>query len=59
MQQFFNTFQSHLGLEGVVLLAEVLLPVVMGVAPPVPPLKCLVCRHVDVLEVIVTAVAAV
>ena len=59
MQQFFNTFQSHLGLEGVVLLAEVLLPVVMGVAPPVPPLKSLVCRHVDVLEVVVSGVAAV
>ena len=59
MQQFFNTFQSHLGLEGVVLLAEVLLPVVTGVAPPVSPLKGLVCRHVDVLEVVVTGVAAV
>ena len=56
---FFNTFQSHLGLEGVVLLAEVLLPVVMGVAPPVPPLKSLVRGHVDVLEVVVSGVAAV
>ena len=56
---FFNTFQSHLGLEGVVLLAEVLLPVVMGVSPPVPPLKSLVCGHVDVLEVVVSGVAAV
>ena len=59
VQQFFNTFQSHLGLEGVVLLAEVLLPVVMGVAPPVPPLKSLVRGHVDVLEVVVSGVAAV
>ena len=59
VQQFFNTFQSHLGLEGVVLLAEILLPVVMGVSPPVPPLKSLVCRHVDVLEVVVSGVAAV
>ena len=59
VQQFFNTFQSHLGLEGVVLLAEVLLPVVMGVAPPVPPLKSLVRGHVDVLEVVVAGVAAV
>ena len=55
---FFNT-QSDLGLEGVVLLAEVLLPVVMGVAPPVSPLKGLVCRHVDVLEVVVSGVAAI
>ena len=59
VQQFFNTFQSHLGLEGVLLLAEVLLPVVMGVAPPVSPLKGLVCRHVDVLEVVVSGVAAI
>ena len=51
--------QSHLGLEGVVLLAEVLLPVVMGVAPPVPPLKSLVRGHVDVLEVVVTSIAAI
>ena len=59
VQQFFNTFQSHLGLEGVVLLAEVLLPVVTGVAPPVSPLKGLVRGHVDVLEVVVSGVAAV
>ena len=59
MQQFFNTFQSHLGLECVVLLAEVLFPVVMGVAPPVPPLKGLVRWHVDVLEVVVSGVAAI
>ena len=49
----------QLGLECVVLLTEVLLPVVMGVAPPVPPLKSLVCGHVDVLEVVVSGVAAV
>ena len=59
MQQFFNTFQSHLGLEGVVLLAEVLLPVVMGVTPPVAPLKGLVRRDVDVLEVVVASIAAI
>ena len=49
----------HLGLEGVVLLAEVLLPEVVGVdAAPVPPLEHLVRRVVDVLEVLVLAVAA-
>ena len=42
-----------------VLLAEVLLPVVLGVAPPVAPLEGLVGRHVDVLEVVVAGVAAV
>ena len=51
--------QSHLGLEGVVLLAEVLLPVVMGVAPPVAPLKGLVGWDVDVLEVVVPSIAAI
>merc|ERR1719266_2771939 len=49
----------QLGLERVVLLAKVLLPVVVGVAPPVAPLEGLVCRHVDVLEVVVPGVAAV
>ena len=49
----------HLCLECVVLLAEVLLPVVLGVAPPVAPLEGLVGRHVDVLEVVVAGVAAV
>ena len=52
-------FDIYLGFECVILLAEVLLPVVMGVAPPVTPLKSLVCRHVDVLEVVVTSIAAV
>ena len=49
----------YLGFEGVVLLTEILLPVMVRVSPPVPPLKSLVCRHVDVLEVVVTGVAAV
>ena len=59
MQQFFNTFQSHLGLEGVVLLAEVLLSVVMGVAPSVAPLKGLMRWDIDVLEVVVPGIAAI
>ena len=49
----------HLCLECVVLLAEVLLPVVLGVAPPVAPLEGLVGRHVDVLQVVVAGIAAV
>ena len=49
---------AHLGFEGMVLLREVLLPVVVGVAPPVSPLESLVCGDVDVLEVVVRAVAA-
>ena len=56
---FFNTFQSHLGLEGVVLLAEVLLPVVVRVPSPVTPLKGLVGWDVDVLEVVVACIAAI
>ena len=52
------TFVS-LGLECVVLLAEVLLPVVVGVASPVAPLKGLVGGHIDVLEVVVPCVASV
>ena len=47
---------SHLGLEGVVLLAEVLLPEVVRVAPAVPPLEDLVLGDVDVLEVLVLVV---
>ena len=43
---------ADLGLEGVVLLAKVLLPEVMGVnSAPVPPLEHLVRWHVDILEV--------
>jgi len=49
----------QLSLKSVVLLAEVFLPVVVGVSPPVAPLKGLVCGHVDVLEVVVPGVAAV
>merc|ERR1719400_2271898 len=49
----------QLGLEGVVLLGEVLLPVVVGVAPPVAPLKGVWCGHIDVLEVVVPGVGAV
>ena len=49
---------ANLGLEGVVLLAEVLLPEVVGVdSAPVSPLEHLVRRHVDVLEVLVLAVS--
>ena len=49
---------AHLGFEGVVLLREVLLPVVVGVAPPVSPLEDLVGGDVNVLEVVLGAVAA-
>ena len=42
-----------------VLLAEVLFPVVVGVASPVAPLKGLVRWDIDVLEVVVPGVAAV
>ena len=49
----------YLSFEGVVLLTEILLPVMVRVAPPVSPFKGLVCRHVDVLEVVVSGVAAV
>ena len=42
-----------------VLLAEVLLPVVARVAPPVAPLKGLVRWDVDVLEVVVPSIAAI
>ena len=52
-------FDIYLGFECVILLAEVLLPVVMGVAPPVAPLKGLVRRDVDVLEVVVASIAAI
>merc|ERR1719347_474384 len=49
----------QLCLECVVLLTEVLLPVVLRVAPPVAPLVCLVSWHVYVLEVVVSSVGAV
>ena len=49
----------QLGLECVVLLGEVLLPVVVGVAPPVAPLKGVWCGHIDVLEVVVPGVGSV
>ena len=49
----------YLSFEGVVLLTEILLPVMVRVAPPVSPLKSLVCGHVDVLEVVVSGIAAV
>merc|ERR1719330_1955676 len=45
----------QLGLEGVVLLGEVLLPVVVGVAP----LEGVWCGHIDVLEVVVPGVGSV
>ena len=56
---FSPRFHPHLGLEGVVLLAEVLLSVVVRVAPPVAPLKGLVRWDVDVLEVVVPGIAAI
>merc|ERR1719362_164146 len=49
----------QLGLEGVVLLGEVLLPVVVGVAPPVAPLEGVWCGHIDVLEVVVPGVGSI
>ena len=42
-----------------VLLAEVLLAIVVWVAAPVAPLEGVRGGHVDVLEVVVTGVAAV
>ena len=42
-----------------VLLAEVLFPVVVGVAPPVAPLKGLVRWDIDVLEVVVPGITAI
>ena len=49
----------QLGLEGVVLLGEVLLPVVVGVAPPVAPLEGGRSRDVYILEVIISSIAPV
>merc|ERR1719458_1686683 len=49
----------QLGLECVVLLGEVLLSVVVGVAPPVAPLKGVWGGHIDVLEVVVPGVGSV
>jgi len=49
----------QLGLEGMVLLREVLLPVVVGVAPSVPPFKYLVGRHIDVLEHVTCGVISI
>merc|ERR1719347_1948869 len=49
----------QLCLECVVLLTEVLLSVMLGVAPPVAPLVCLVSWHVYVLEVVVSSIGAV
>ena len=51
-------FDIYLGFECVILLAEVLLPVMLGVAPLVAPLECFVCGHVYVLEVVVRTVLA-
>ena len=51
-------FDIYLGFECVILLAEVLLPVMFGVAPLVAPLECLVGGHVYVLEVVVRTVLA-
>ena len=50
---------AHLGFEGVVLLAEVLLAVVVRVAAPVAPLEGVRRGHVDVLEVVISGVRAV
>ena len=51
--------KTYLGLEGVVLLAEVLLPEVVWVSPLVAPLEDLGPGHVDVLELSVLVVPAV
>merc|ERR1719264_1828789 len=49
----------QLGLECVVLLSEVLLPVLVRVTPPVAPLEGVWCGHIDVLEVVVPCVGSV
>ena len=60
MSDFCHTIKlsPYLGLKCVVLLWEVLLPVVLGVAPLVSPLECLVCGNINVLEILVRAVGA-
>merc|ERR1712051_49661 len=45
----------QLSFECVILLAEILLPVVVGVAASVAPLECLVGGNVDVLEMAITS----
>ena len=61
--QFKQSISSHsptftyLGFESVILLREILLPVVVRVAPPVAPLEDLVCRDVYVLEVVFWTIA--
>ena len=49
----------NLGLECVILLAEVFLPVVLGASSPVAPLKHFLSRHIYVLEELVTPIAAI
>ena len=49
----------HLGLECVILLAEIFLPVMLGAASPVAPLKHFLSRHIYVLEELVTPIATI
>ena len=42
-----------------ILLREVLLPIMVRVTPPVPPLKCLVCGHVYVLKIVISAIGTI
>jgi len=49
----------QLGLEGVVLEGEVLLPVVGGGAPSVAPLVHLVGRYIDVLEIVACSIVSI
>ena len=55
----WQAMTAHLGFEGVILLAEVLLAVVVRVAAPVAPLESVRGGHVDVLEVVISGVRAV
>ena len=48
----------YLSFEGVVLLTEILLPVMVRVSPPVTPLECLMSGNVYVLEIVVRPIAA-
>ena len=48
----------QLGLECLVLLSEVLLPVLVRVAPPVAPIEGVWWGHIDVLEVVVPGVGS-
>ena len=49
----------HLGLECVIFLAEIFLPVMLGVASSVAPLKLFLSRHIYVLEELVAPIATI